>query len=359
MKLKILLANGTLSLLAGSETWTATLARQLKKQGHEVTCFAMSIFPGVHSLGIISDGLIKDGIPCLDMISSSGIKPFVVSLEENKDLQFDLIIANHHHVVSHLREQFPTTPIISTIHGPIHTMPGPNGTAIDAPEHPALNAKVNQFVTVSEEMQGILKERYNIEAILIRNFLDTKYFDAKRSITPEKPKMFLINTNYFGAHSPDAEIIRVVTKHYDAKLAGIGGNFVPSNDIMTAIEDADIVIGIGRSVLEGVCAGRLGIVHGHWGTGGVIHPGSIEVIRHFNFSGRNAMNGQLWTPEQLIDEIDKYYNEATIAWGEKYCRSEHNVIYAAEQFVQLGRDLLEKPVSVEASMKKFRRAEDV
>jgi hypothetical protein len=53
--LKILLGNNTLSMLAGSETWVYTLAIQLKKMGHEVSCFA-------GELGIISEELEKQGI---------------------------------------------------------------------------------------------------------------------------------------------------------------------------------------------------------------------------------------------------------------------------------------------------------
>src|SRR3990167_2761039 len=112
-KLKILIGNQTLSLLAGSETWTYTLALQLKKLGHSVACYSPS-------LGIIAQKLWKEGIMSYSDLSAQGVKPFTVLLQEEVDHKYDVIIANHNEVVSTLREKFPTTPIISTIHGIIH-----------------------------------------------------------------------------------------------------------------------------------------------------------------------------------------------------------------------------------------------
>ncbi len=73
--LKILLGNNTLSLLAGSETWTYTLALALKDLGHDVSCFAPE-------LGIISEKLEEKGIRCYNELTTGKIKPFSFILEE-------------------------------------------------------------------------------------------------------------------------------------------------------------------------------------------------------------------------------------------------------------------------------------
>ena len=65
--MKILIGNQTLSLLAGTETATYTLAKQLKKLGHKVQCFSPE-------LGIISEELEKEGIKSSEIIPSSGLK---------------------------------------------------------------------------------------------------------------------------------------------------------------------------------------------------------------------------------------------------------------------------------------------
>jgi len=350
--LKILLGNNTFAMLAGSETWMRTLALELKKQGHSVEGFSPE-------LGIISQELQKNGVPCYNDISTSGIKPFSFILEESRNYDYDVIIASHWHIVKYLREQFPKTPIISVIHGVIHKTRDDAGREIDAPEHPALDAQVNQFVAVSEEVREMLLKEYRIDAMLVRNFFDVKQFAAKRKIAA-KPEQFLLNSNYIVPEDPEVNLMREVAKHYGARLAVVGQNFVPAADIMKAIEDSDVVIGMGRSVLEGVCAGRLGIVHGRWGYGGVIAEPNIENLRYFNFSGRNS-GGHLPSAQDIIAEIDRFYNPQTIAWGQKYIREQHNAVFAAEVLIQTARALLEEsvPAADEVPLRPFRRARDV
>jgi len=270
--MKILVANQTLSLLAGSETWVKTLALQLKKMGHAVTAFSPS-------LGVIAEELEASDISCRKDIRTGGIRPFSILLEPFEDNDFDLIIANHYEVVRFLRHHFPKTPIVSTIHGVLHTMQDAKGKDVPAPEHPATDAKVDQFIAVSEEVKAKLMTDYGIDALIIRNFFDTEKYKATRPITPGKPRQILYNTNYALKDDEDTKIVREVAKHYGAKLAAIGQNFTMAKDTMLAIEDSDIVIGMGRSVLEGVCAGRLGIVHGRWGTGGIVSRENIEKLR--------------------------------------------------------------------------------
>lgn len=347
--LRILIANNTLSILAGSETWCRTLAIQLKRMGHIVEGFSPE-------LGIISDQLEKEGIRCFNQISTSGVKPFSIVLEETPNYNYDVIIANHNHVVDFLRKQFPKTPIISTVHGIIHLLE--DGVSM-APEHPALNSGVNQFIAVSEEVQDKLKKDYNIDSLIIRNFFDIGEFSEMKKIS-ETPKQFLINSNYVGKDNEEVEIIRKVANHYGAKLAAIGFNFSPAVDLRSIINDSDIVVGMGRSVLEGVAAGRLGIVHGRWGTGGIINENNIDEIRRYNFSGRNS-GGKLFTPEELIAQIDQYYNEKTIEWGINYIRREHNALLAADMYVQIARDLLGQNINEQDGvlLKPFRRADNL
>lgn len=326
--LKILLGNNTLSLLAGSETWTYTLATQLKAMGHDVACFAPE-------LGIISQRLQAAGIPCFDDISKSDVQPFSFVLIEKVDHNYDVIISNHHHVVEFLRSQFPKTPIISTIHGVLHF--SEDGKQ-KAPEFPALESGVAQFVAVSEEVQEKLQKDYGIESIIIRNFFDIKKYSSLRPAN-DTPKQFLVNTNYAGRNSPEIQAIRDAAKMFGAKVAAIGENFTQTADITKAIEDSDVVFGMGRSVLEGVAAGRLGIVHGRWGTGGVLTENSVEAIRKCNFSGRNQAEMLPAMAEELYAMVRDNYNPTVLGWGKKYTAENHNVVFAADQYVSLAREL--------------------
>lgn len=324
--MKILLGNNTLALLAGSETWTLTLAKQLKKMGHHVACYAPT-------LGIISQKLEEEGIHCYDSLASKGILPFSPYFIEPVDHTYDVIMANHFHVVEYLREAFPKTPIIATIHGIMHF----NTDGTKAPEHPAMTSGVNQFVSVSEEVQEKLKEEYNLDSIVIRNFFDLPYFS---DIKPrnEKPQRILLNTNYAQKDDPEIQIVRDAAKILGLNVAAIGENFNQTPDIKRALTDSDIVIGMGRSVLEGVVAGRLGIVHGRWGTGGVITESNIPLLRSFNYSGRNNKDS-FATAEELAEMIEKYYMPNIIDDARKMIRSEHSAAFAAKAYEMLAEEL--------------------
>jgi hypothetical protein len=332
--LNILLANATLALLAGSETWTYTLALQLKEMGHKVSCFSPE-------LGIISDKLIEAGIPCYNDLSTAKIKRFSYVLEEEIDLDFDIIISNHNHIVKYLRSQYPTKPIISTIHGVLHFDQDGN----IAPEHPALDAGVAQFVAVSEEVQEKLLQDYGLQSIIIRQPLDTKKLGALKP-PKEKPEQFFINTNYAGKEDSYIITIKEVAKHFGAKVAAVGQNFTSQFDLSKAIEESDVVFGMGRSVLEGVAAGRLGIVQGRWGNGGAIVPDRKDIkeipdmgkIMGCNYSGRNS-GGKFATTEEMIEMIEKYYKPEILEWGKNMVNKNHNVILIAEEYVRIAREL--------------------
>jgi hypothetical protein len=352
--LRILLGNNTLSLLAGSETWTLTLALQLKAMGHYVVCFSPE-------LGVISDKLQEAGIPCYKEIVKDGVAPFSFVLEEPKDHTYDVIISNHNHIVDYLRSQFPITPIISTVHGILH-FGEDRGIKVKAPEHPALDAGVNQFVAVSEEVRDMLMRDYGIDSVIIRNFFDIKRLGALKAPN-SSPKQFLINTNYSSGDEPVVMAIRDAAKKMGAKVAAIGQNFNQAIDITRAIEDSDVVFGMGRSVLEGVAAGRLGIVHGRWGTGGPVVESEIDEIRKFNFSGRNAQGVEMTDADEIVRLVEKYYTPAHLEWGKNYVAKNHNVALAAEEYVRLARELTgeaysrpPKATAVDPAAKPFRLA---
>ncbi len=357
--LKILLGNNTLSLLAGSETWTYTLALALKELGHQVSCFSPD-------LGIIAEKLMTAGIPCYNDLNVSDVKPFSYVLEEKVDHDYDVIIANHNHIVEYLRSNFPRKPIISTIHGIIHL--DVDGKT-KAPEHPALDSGVNQFVAVSDEIQEKLRAEYGIDSVIIRNAFDVKKFANLKPASAGMPRQFLINSNYSGKQDPVVLSIREAARKMGAKVAAIGENFSMSFDVTRAIEDSDVVFGMGRSVLEGVAAGRLGIVYGRWGMGGPITESNLEEVRHFNFSGRNSSERDLAvSADEIVDMVTKYYRSDVLDWGKQYIARDHNAIFAAERYVQLARELTGELIvrpkalpntGVDPAARPFRLAKDV
>lgn len=325
--MNILLGNNTLSILAGSETWTMTLATELKRLGHNVTAFSPE-------LGFIATKLEGIGVKCVNEISGGNMSAFSPVFEEPEN-NFDVIICSHYEITKYLHSRLPNVPIIAVVHGIIHK--GENGEIW--PEHPVTEFKVDQYISVSEEVRDILNKEYGIESKIIRNFFDLDKFKKEGSIPPA-PKTFLINSNYSGVNDDITNIAKEIAIHYGGQLIGIGVNYQPTFEVDEIMAGVDVVFGMGRSVLEGVCMGKLGIVHGRWGTGGIINPDSAESLREVNFSGRRSPG--LSSPEQLIAEIDKNFNQATIDKMREYMEKEHNVKVAAQKFIEIAQDLIKK-----------------
>ncbi len=330
--MKILLGNNTLSILAGSETWLFTLAKQLVNMGHEVTAFSAE-------LGFIATKLEAMGVKCISEIAGkSGVKAFDYVLDNSK-MDFDVVICSHYNVTKYIHSQLPDVPIIAVVHGIIHSN---EQTGEIYPEHPVTDFKVDQYIAVSEEVQKLLKDVYNIDSIVLRNFIDLDRFVKSKKINPS-PKKFLVNSNYWGKDDEINKIIKEVSDHYKAELLGIGVNFASTFEVEEIIKDVDVVVGMGRSVLEGMAMGKLGICHGRWGTGGVINSENFLKIREHNFSGRNDEGTSiLATPQELIDQIDKFYTQKNIDEVYKIIKNDHNAKIAAERLIDIANTLIKR-----------------
>lgn len=330
--MKILLGNNTLDILAGSETWTYTLALALKKLGHEVTAFSPV-------LGTIAMKLSAEGIKCVKEIGGdNSVRPYNPVFEETEG-SFDVIICNHHDISVYLRSKLPKTPIIATIHGILHK--SPDGQIW--PEHPALGGVVNQFVAVSEEVKDILKFDYNLDSVIIRNFFDLERFKKDKKL-PEKPKAFLVNSNYWGVGDPINNAILDAARILDCKLLGIGVNFSPTFEVEKIMEDVDVVFGMGRSIMEGAAMGKLAYCHGRWGTGGAITPDRYEELKRRNFSGRDDLwqkrPGEVWTGEKIAQDIKDNFNQKNVDAIYKIIKKDHEVISAAKKYVEIAESLI-------------------
>ena len=330
--MKILMGNNTLRFLAGSETWTQTLAKEFKRLGHYVTLYSPV-------LGIISNKLEEDGIKCVNELKGNrrGIGTRSQAPDEAAG-DFDVIICSHHHVTKYLHMKYPNIPIISTVHGLIHE-DGHSGKILS--EHPVTEFRVDRYISVSEEVRDLLLSKYSIESKIIRNFFDLDRF-KKRGNLPDKPRTILVNSNNFGKGQDIYKTIKQVAQHYNAIFFGIGYRIKPVYDTENIVKFADIVFGIGRSVLEGACMGKIGIVHGMWGTGGVLTPGTYKTLRKTNFSGRKRKaKREFLSPREIIAQIDAAWNQKNVDVVYEYIKKNHNVKVAAKEFIKIAEELID------------------
>lgn len=315
-RLAIIVGNNTLATFAGSELWTYTLATELQRAGHSVTAFSPD-------LGAVASKLEAIGIRCTADLGT-------VSNE------YDVIICSHHEITTALHHRLPHVPIIAVVHGTSHRDPN---TGQILPEHPVIDFEVAQYVAVSEEVETLLRDSYNIASIVVRNFFDLRRFSWTSDPVEHAPRNILINCNYSRPQDPQVGVIREVAAHYGAQLRTIGANF---QEVGWVVEDAitgsDVVVGMGRSVLEGFCMGKLALVHGRWGTGGVVTQQTYDVLKRTNFSGRNS-EGRCASAHEIVRLIDDAIGHRQSAWQRRTVVKNHDVRDAAATLVKVAKDL--------------------
>ncbi|MEQ1698626.1 MAG: hypothetical protein ABMA25_00875 [Ilumatobacteraceae bacterium] len=315
--LTICVGNNTLATYAGSELWTYTLVAELQRRGHHATAFSPD-------LGAIASKLEALGIPCTADVHTV-------------PRECDVIICNHHDITTALHRRLPHVPIIAVVHGISHRDPH---TGQRLPEHPVIDFEVEQYVAVSEEVQTLLRASYDIDAVVLRNFFDLGRFAWTPDPFDGVPRNILINCNYSRPQDDNVRVMREVAAHYGAQLRTIGANFQEVGwAVEDAISDSDVVVGMGRSVLEGFCMGKLALVHGRWGTGGVVTEQTYDVLKLTNFSGRNS-NGRLASAGEIVGLIDDAIGHRQSEWQRQTVETNHDVRAAAASLVQRAEGLL-------------------
>lgn len=270
--MKILLTNYSLSWLGGTQTWVATMAEELTRLGHEVHLFA-------------ADGQYD-------------LLPQYPRLDDN----YDLALINHNVCLTAL-EGMNIKCKVFTSHGVIPEL-----------EQPIKGADI--YVAVSEEVQHNL-EMYGFQSQVIRNPIDTEKFVG--SPIGKELKKVLFMSNYQGGAR---NVIEQACQEAGLELRIFGKD--GQTDAKTAMEWADLVIGLGRTAYEAMSMNRNVIIFDYNGADGFADHVSLLDFRRNNCSGRYnklKLNAQdlkslfsEYNPDlQLRDYILKYNDVKKIA----------------------------------------------
>lgn len=243
--MRILLANYILGGQTGSETWTQTMAEELRALAHTVSLFS----PG----------------------------------KQLTNTEYDLAIINHNVCLRELAHI--NCKKIFTSHGVIPDL-----------EQPVKGADI--YVSVSEEVQNNLKEK-GFESVVIRNGIDcTKY----KSINPvnQTLKKVLFSSNYPG----NARLkVKLACEQLGIAFETIGGAFKTTN-VLEAINRADLVVGLGRTAYEAMACERNVLIYDYNGGDGLATPDSLIEYRKHNCSGR--YNCHDYSIEDIKDLLQQY-----------------------------------------------------
>ncbi len=274
--MKILLTNHHLALLGGTETAAYTLALALRGAGHEVSI--ATVEPGA-----VSEALEKVGFEV------------AVDLGEWRGRGFDVIHAHHNAMALTARYHFPRTPMIFVGHGVLPELEQP----------PSVDLGIGVFAGVSEEVRDAWRHKHGIEDTeVVRNAVDCERFHPREPVGAALKRVLVLSN-----HFPD-ELRAVVGKACDQVGAEIGYCGLEDGAVWNteeAVNAADLVISLGRGIVEAMACGRAALVFDWHGADGIVTADNYQEIRKHNFSGRRFRREL--DAEGLAEEMRKYQPE--------------------------------------------------
>ena len=253
--MKILVGNNAMGNPGGSETYSYAIIKELVSRGHEVACYTTR-------RGMVVNEVEKLGVPVY-------FEPTSIALCRNI-------------------KAFK----IQTCHGIFPKL-----------EQPV--SGMNAYVSISEEVQNHLSNK-RVNSTLIRNGIDCERFQ------PVKPINKRLKTILSLSHSDGVNnILRVVCRNINCELIIHNKYKTPIWNIEEKINEADLVISLGRGAYEAMACGRNVLVFDNRGyvKGGNIGDGILtkdnwRKSAHNNCSGR-ATNKE-FRYEDLISEVFCY-----------------------------------------------------
>lgn len=263
-KKSVLVGIYSLDHVGGAEMYTCDLIKQLKKGDDiEVEFFA-----------------ILQGKLCDYVRDELG-----VSFMSRKE--YDLILVTHNVTAEAL---YKKGPIIQICHGAILELELPSPYA-------------DFHVGISREVCDSL-DRKGFENVLVLNGLDLQQKRPEKPIYPQLKKVLSLS------QSEDANtMLRNVCDKLGLEFLSFNKHKNPTFHIEQRINEADMVVGIGRSIYDAMACGRPCIVfdsrdyNGNKGDG-YLHPYLFNDFVKTNCSGRYL--GKHFSEDTLIDEFRKY-----------------------------------------------------
>ena len=289
----ILVANHHLDKVGGTESYTYAMVEELVKRGYQVEYF--TFFRGEVSQRLEGD--------------------FSIGFMSRR--KYDLILVNHNTCVNYL---FDKGFIIQTCHGvfPELEQPSPNADA---------------YVAISEEVKNHLQQLGYASRVILNGINLERY-------RPVQPLHAQLSSVLSLCHSAMAnKVLQEACDGAGAKLTILDKYTNPVWEVEEKINEADIVVGVGRSAYEAMACGRPVIIFDHrdyypsCGDGYVKDMIGKSILR--NCSGRYS--NRSYTAPELEQELRKY-DPADGAFFRKFAEDRLDIRKSLAAYMEYFRD---------------------
>jgi hypothetical protein len=241
---------------AGTETYTLTAAQQLERLGHEVTIYADRTGPMAefarHQGAVVSDRLSE--------------------LPKSADAVFAQDAATAYELAA----RYPTAVRTCTIHSAHNPLQSP----------PQLEGICHALIVLNDRLRRRAQQlAWRPTVVRLRQPIDLKRFSQpsppQRRVGP--PRVLALG-NHTGRGR--LELIEAACRTAGLEFVQAGGVGEQTAHPEHAIAGVDIVVSLGRGVLEAMAGGRAAYVLGPGGGDGWVTPESYTAFESDGFSGR-------------------------------------------------------------------------
>jgi hypothetical protein len=315
---RLVLANKALTLLGGSEAYLITVAEQLQRLGHDVIAYAPE-------LGEAAQGARDRGIR-------------VVSGRELPE-QCDGVLAQDAITAYELAELYPEAVRVYVAHSHFWLQHRP----------PQLRDVSQAVVVLNDYVRRYLEAHaFFPEVVRLRQPVDvTRFGLGVRRAEPRRVLAF--GNDWIGApHRIVSDACRAAGLRLDH--VGLHGRTTTTPEL--DIAEADIVVGVGRCILEAMASGRAAYVFGITGGDGWVTPDSYPALEASGFTG--TATETLVTADLLLRDLEQF--------DPKMGESNRDLVFAhhraeahAADLVGLFRRLESRPASGNAPLAELSR----
>ena len=291
-------------VLGGTETYSVTVAEQLERLGHPTLIHAPT-----------ATG------PGRELVESRGVRLVVGDLSAALDDlgEVDAVLAQDSAGAYELAGRGDGVRQVFVVHG-LAGFEHPPTALRPAPRVVVLNDRIGRRVDALASSP---------EAVRLRQPIDIARY-RPRGASRRRARRVLVFSNY--VETDRLRLLEGACVDLGLELTRLGAQNGSKVDTQQAIADADIVVGYGRSVLEGMAMGRAAYVWDRGGGDGWVTPESYSALEADGFSG--AATDTIIDADRLHADFAAYRSELGTL-GFDLVRTHHSATKHAEALVDL------------------------
>jgi hypothetical protein len=322
--MRIVLGTLEFGAIGGAGTYALTVAIELQSLGHEVTIFA------------------EETGELARVAEDRGVR--VADGERALPGDCDVVYAQDRASAYLLADRFPDTPQAICMHS--------GSSVLDRWQPPQLPGIVGAVVVLHERLAkraAAFAERPEI--VRLRQPVDQARFSPRGPIGATPRRVLLLGNN-LSVDRREGVLAAIDQLDFECvELGRYGSRTTPTPE--EEINQVDIVIGSGRSIVEAMACARAAFVYDYLGGDGWVTRESYEALEAINFAHATSDDAMV-TPEALADRLGEY-RQSMGSVNVDLARMHHSAARHAEELVALFEGLESREPPANTPLREFAR----